>query len=190
MNIETVSDAPRSQLAEVTSRMPPTAERLPLEPMDPQLTSIQPGGGPIYRLELAWGRLRRAYLKAFRPRYRMRMRQKRRGEFNGCPHEVLDPRDVKFFRNQGGYYWRPQDDPFAWRERLRFARVGLAELIVIGGRGAAVGPGPFFSGVPRAVSARGRRRVRFGGARAAPSWAGSRSGFSAIRAARCRSERG
>ncbi len=124
--------------------MPPTVERLPLEPMDPQLTSIQPGGGPIYRLELAWGRLRRAYLKAFRPRYRMRMRQKRRGEFNGCPHEVLDPRDVKFFRNQGGYYWRPQDDPFAWRDRLPFARVGLAELIVFGGRGAAVGGWSFF----------------------------------------------
>jgi phosphatidylserine decarboxylase len=132
MNMETVTGAPRSQLAEVTPRMPPTAERLPLEPMDPQLTSIQPGGGPIYRLELAWGRLRRAYLKAFRPRYRMRMRQKRRGEFNGCPHEVLDPRDVKFFRNQGGYYWRPQDDPFAWRDRLPFARVGLAELVVFG----------------------------------------------------------
>ena len=73
--------------------------RLPLEPMDPKLTSIQPGGGPIYRLELAWGRVRRWYLKAFRPRYLVRMRMRRRGDFNGCPHEVLDPRDVKFFRN-------------------------------------------------------------------------------------------
>jgi phosphatidylserine decarboxylase len=107
--------------------------RLLLEPMDPKLTSIQPGGGPIFRLELAWGRLRRWYLKTFRPRYLVRMRMKRRGDFNGCPHEVLDPRDVKFFSNQGGYYWRPQDDPFTWRDRLAFARVGLAELIVIGG---------------------------------------------------------
>src|SRR5690606_21740269 len=37
--------------------------RLPLEPMDPQVTSIQPGGGVVVRLELAWGRLRRWYLK-------------------------------------------------------------------------------------------------------------------------------
>jgi phosphatidylserine decarboxylase len=54
----------------------------------------------------------------------------RKGTFNGCPHEVLDPRDTKFFRNQGGYYWEPQDDPFRWRDRIPFARVGLAELLV------------------------------------------------------------
>src|SRR4051794_40016667 len=38
-------------------------DRLPTEPMDPALTSIQPGGGVIFWLELAWGRLRRWYLK-------------------------------------------------------------------------------------------------------------------------------
>jgi phosphatidylserine decarboxylase len=109
------------------------SQRLELEPMDPQIRNIQPGGGVVIRLELAWGGLRRWYLKAFRPRYRMRMRQSRRGNFNPCPHEVLDPRDLKFYRNQGGYFWERQDDPFAWRDRLPFARVGLAELIVIGG---------------------------------------------------------
>lgn len=108
-------------------------QRLALEPMDPQIRSIQPGGGVVVRLELAWGGLRRWYLKAFRPRYRMRMRQTRRGNFNPCPHEVLDPRDLKFYRNQGGYFWDRQDDLFAWRDRLPFVRVGLAELIVIGG---------------------------------------------------------
>ena len=87
----------------------------------------------IIRLELAWGRLRRGYLRLLRPRYVARMLQTRRGDFNPCPHAVLDPRDVKFYRNQGGYYWEPQDDPFTWRDRLPFARVGLAELIVIGG---------------------------------------------------------
>ena len=46
---------------------------------------------------------------------------------------MLDPRDLKFFRNQGGYWWAPADDPFAWRDRLPFARVGLAELILMGG---------------------------------------------------------
>jgi phosphatidylserine decarboxylase len=101
--------------------------------MDPQIRSIQPGGGVVIGLELAWGRLRRLYLKAVRPRFLMRMRQLRRGDFNPCPHEVLDPRDLKFYRNQGGYFWEPRDDPFTWRDRLPFARVGLAELIVIGG---------------------------------------------------------
>jgi len=107
--------------------------RLELERMDPQVQCIQPGGGVVIRLELAWGRLRRKYLKLLRPRYVARMLQTRRGDFNPCPHEVLDPRDLKFYRNQGGYFWEPADDPLAWRDQLPFARVGLAELIVIGG---------------------------------------------------------
>ncbi len=117
----------------------PAAEpRLPTEPMDPRLTSIQPGGGIIIRAELAWGRLRRWYLKTLRPRYVLRMQATRRGNFNGCPHPVLDPRDLKFHRNQGGYEWLAQDDPFAWRGRLPFARDGLAELLIMGG-GCGVG---------------------------------------------------
>jgi phosphatidylserine decarboxylase len=101
--------------------------------MDPQIKNIQPGGGVVIRLEQAWGHLRRAYLKALRPHFVARMRQTRCGDFNPCPHEVLDPRDLKFFQNQGGYFWEPQEDPFLWRDHLPFARVGLAELIVIGG---------------------------------------------------------
>ncbi|HEX4611876.1 MAG TPA: phosphatidylserine decarboxylase family protein [Urbifossiella sp.] len=108
----------------------PPAEPLPLEPMDPKLTWIQPGGGVVCRLELAWGRWRRFWLKTVRPGYVRRMEELRKGDFNGCPHEVLDPRDLKFFRNQGGYHWAPQDDPFRWRDRIPFARVGLAELFV------------------------------------------------------------
>jgi phosphatidylserine decarboxylase len=103
---------------------------LPPESMDPKLTWIQPGGGVVCRLELAWGRWRRFWLKTFRPGYVRRMAALRKGDVNGCPHEVLDPRDLKFFRNQGGYYWEPQDDPFRWRDRIPFARVGLAELLV------------------------------------------------------------
>lgn len=108
----------------------PSQSPTPAEPMDPQLTWIQPGGGVVVRLELAWGRVRRAWLKAVRPGYVRRMAALRKGDFNPCPHEVLDPRDLKFFRNQGGYYWEPQDDPFRWRDRIPFARVGLAELLV------------------------------------------------------------
>lgn len=103
---------------------------LPLEPMDPQLKWDQPGGGVIVHLELAWGRVRRWWLKTFRRSYVERMRQLRRGAENRCPHEVLDPRDLKFFRSQGGYEWDRADDPFAWRDKIPFARPGLAELIV------------------------------------------------------------
>ncbi|HEY3967694.1 MAG TPA: phosphatidylserine decarboxylase family protein [Planctomycetaceae bacterium] len=107
--------------------------RLPLEPIDPQITSIQPGGGVCMRLELAWGHVRRWYLKAFRKGYVAKMAALRRGDRNVCPFEVLDPRDVKFYRNLGGYYWDPHDDPFTWRERLGFARSGLTELWLIAG---------------------------------------------------------
>ena len=98
--------------------------------MDPQVRCIQPGGGVVCRLELAWGYWRRFWLKTFRPGYVRRMAATRKGTVNGCPHEVIDPRDVKFFRNQDGYHWAPADDPFRWRDRIPFARWGLAELMV------------------------------------------------------------
>lgn len=102
-----------------------------LMPMDSQLTTIQPGGGVIIRLEQAWGRIRRWYLMTFRRAYVRRMAECRKGDFNPCPHEVLDPRDLKYFQNQGGFYWEKADDPFLWRDNLPFARVGLAELLVM-----------------------------------------------------------
>jgi phosphatidylserine decarboxylase len=83
-------------------------------------------------LELAWGVVRRGYLRTFRPSYVRRMAQLRRGNDNPCPHDVLDPRDLKYFRNQGGYYWAEEDDPFRWRDRIPFARAGLAELLILG----------------------------------------------------------
>ena len=103
-----------------------------LETLPPEIKSIQPGGGVCMRIELAWGYWRRWYLKTFRPRYVADMLAKREGEANACPHEVLDPRDVKFYRNQGGYYWSAENDPFRWRDRLPFTRAGLAELIILG----------------------------------------------------------
>ena len=109
-----------------------------LMPMDPQLKDIQPGGGVIIRCEQACGRIRRSWLKWFRPGYVRRMEACRKGNFNPCPHEVLDPRDLKFHRNQGGWYWEPEDDPFVWRDRLPFARVGLAELFAMTGAAALV----------------------------------------------------
>jgi phosphatidylserine decarboxylase len=107
-------------------------------PMDPHLKDIQPGGGVIIRWEQAWGSVRRWWLKTFRKGYLARMESLRKGDFNPCPHPVLDPRDLKFHRNQGGYYWASEDDPFLWRDRLPFARAGLAELFVMGGGLAAL----------------------------------------------------
>ena len=104
--------------------------RLPLEPLDPQLNDIQPGGGVIIHCELAWGKFRRWYLKTFRRGYVARMARLRKGDPAKCRHEILDPRDLKFYRNQTDVHWDKSDDPFTWRDRLPFARVGLAELLV------------------------------------------------------------
>jgi phosphatidylserine decarboxylase len=93
------------------------------------ITSVQPGGGFGFSLERAWGRLRRATLRRFFPAYVERMRGLRQGDCPGCPHDVLDPRDLKLVRNVCGYWFRPEDDAFAWRGRLGLARAGLAELL-------------------------------------------------------------
>ncbi len=98
-------------------------ERLP-----DNIQSVQPGGGYCYRLELAWGAVRRWRLSRFRRGYVRRMEATRQGDTSGAPHPVLDPRDLKYCRNLCTAEWRPADDPFRWRERIPFARWGLAEL--------------------------------------------------------------
>ncbi len=102
------------------------------EPLPDNIRSVQPGGGICYRIELAWGRLRRWYLKRFRPGYVQRMAALRRGDATGAPHEILDPRDLKFCRNVCDCDWDERDDPFAWRAKIPFARWGLAELQLMG----------------------------------------------------------
>jgi phosphatidylserine decarboxylase len=119
--------------------------------MDPRLTSIQPGSGFCMRVELAWGRWRRWYLKTFRRRYVQRMQELRRGEPKGCPHEVLDPRDLKFYVNQTTCHWASEDDPFTWRDRLPFAREGLAELLLLSGFFLALALGLSFVYWPAAL---------------------------------------
>ncbi|MBN2023249.1 MAG: phosphatidylserine decarboxylase family protein [Pirellulales bacterium] len=102
------------------------------EPMPAEPRSVQPGGGVCYRIELAWGRLRRWLLTRFRPGYVARMARLRRGSCDGAPHAILDPRDLKYCRNQCTCHWLAEDDPFAWRDRLPFARWGLGELVLMG----------------------------------------------------------
>lgn len=103
------------------------------EPLPDNFVSIQPGGGRCYRLELAWGCWRRWWLTHFRPSYVRRVASLRKGNTDGAPHEILDPRDLKFCRNRCACYWEPADDPFCWRNGLRFARWGLAELFLMSG---------------------------------------------------------
>jgi phosphatidylserine decarboxylase len=99
-------------------------------PREAPIRSIQPGGGLGFSLELAWGRLRRAVLRRFFPAYVQRMTAVRQGHCPDCPHDVIDPRDLKLVRNVCGYRFRPEDDAFAWRGRLGLARAGLAEVIL------------------------------------------------------------
>jgi phosphatidylserine decarboxylase len=112
------------------SRMATTAPPIPPSLQSSPISSIQPGGGFCFALERAWGRCRRAWLRRFRPGYVRRMTERRQGHCPNCPHDILDPRDLKLVRNICGYWFRPEDDPFAWRGRLRLARAGLAELLV------------------------------------------------------------
>ena len=101
---------------------------VPLSPVPP--SGVQPGGhGLFVRLELAWGRVRRAWLRRFRPGYVRHMAEKRQGHCPDCRHDIIDSRDLKYWRNVCGFWFRPEDDPFCWRNRLRLARYGLAEVV-------------------------------------------------------------
>jgi phosphatidylserine decarboxylase len=69
------------------------------------------------------------------------MAERRQGDCPSCPHDVIDPRDLKFVRPVCGYWFRARDDPFAWRDRLGFARAGLAELLLLSLAAAALAAG-------------------------------------------------
>jgi phosphatidylserine decarboxylase len=106
-----------------------TAPAIPPSLQSTPISSIQPGGGFCFALERAWGRCRRAWLRRFRPGYVRRMAERRQGHCPACPHDIIDPRDLKLYRNVCGHWFRPEADAFAWRGRLRLARAGLAELL-------------------------------------------------------------
>src|SRR5438034_4980911 len=96
---------------------------------DTPITSAQPGGGLCFNLELAWGRLRRAWLRRFRPGYVRRMQELRQGECPSCPHDIIDGRDLKLYRSVCGYSFPDEHDLFHRRSLLPFARAGRAELV-------------------------------------------------------------
>src|SRR5262249_17786930 len=97
-------------ITKATSHVP---SGLPTAPEVPQC--FQAGGGTCMHIELAWGRLRRFLLRLFRPGYVRSMQAKRQGECSGCIHDIIDSRDLKYVRNVCGYWFKPEDDWFAWR---------------------------------------------------------------------------
>jgi phosphatidylserine decarboxylase len=60
------------------------------------------------------------------------MAKLRRGDATGAPHEILDPRDLKYCSNLCTAHWNASDDPFTWRDKLPITRWGLAELQIMG----------------------------------------------------------
>lgn len=120
--------------------------------LDPRLTTIQPGGGIVMSMELAWGRIRRWRLRKFCPGYVRRMQSLRQGSRGALPFEPVDARDLKYYRNQETYWWTDSDDRFRWRDSLPFARAGLAELVVIGGFFLLLGVAMFWLWWPLAVA--------------------------------------
>jgi phosphatidylserine decarboxylase len=97
-------------------------------PETPERT--QPGGEGIFsRCEMAWGRIRRSYLRAFRPGHVARWRALRHGTDERFDREVIDPRDLKYIQPGCRFWFRPEDDVYARREHLGFARWGYAELV-------------------------------------------------------------
>jgi len=67
------------------------------------------------------------------------MAEKRQGNCPSCPHDIIDARDLKYWRNVCGFWFRAEDEHFAWRNRLGFARPGLAELCIFSAIFWAVG---------------------------------------------------
>jgi phosphatidylserine decarboxylase len=106
-------------------------------------SSDQPGGFGIFvRIELLWGRIRRALLRRFCPGHVQRWTALRQGHCEEHANDVIDPRDLKFIRCTCGYTFDPAVDVYRRRESMGFARYGYAELVgysVILGLGSTVG---------------------------------------------------
>ena len=107
--------------------------RLAPKALAANIRSSQPGGGWLVWLELAWGRVRRRWLRLVWPGYVVRLRAARKGDCPDCPHDVIDDRDLKFFRNVCGYHFAVADVPPRWLDRLPLARMGRGEVLLFGG---------------------------------------------------------
>jgi len=102
---------------------------LPTAPQIP--TCSQPGGGWGMSVEMAWARVRRTLLRAFRPGYVRRMRELRLGTCDRHDRAVIDARDLKYIRPGCEFSFPPGTQPHPCQPFLGFARFGLCELLVI-----------------------------------------------------------
>jgi phosphatidylserine decarboxylase len=84
-------------------------------------------------LGLAWGRLRRRWLRLAWPGYVTQMRAARRGECPGCLRDVIDDRDLKYSRNVCGHHFAAADIPWRCVDLFSIARMGRAEVLLFGG---------------------------------------------------------
>ena len=50
----------------------------------------------------------------------------------GAPHEILDPRDLKYCRNLCDCSWEEKDDPFRWRKPDSLCPLGAGRVAVDG----------------------------------------------------------
>ena len=101
---------------------------LPTTPQKP--AGVQPGGGTCMAIELCWARFRKFCLRKLCPGYVQSMQAKRVGDCPNCTHDIIDSRDLKYTRNVCGYSFRSEDDPYAYRNHLGFARHGFAEMFL------------------------------------------------------------
>jgi phosphatidylserine decarboxylase len=58
------------------------------------------------------------------------MLEARQGHCPACPHDVIDARDLKYYRNVCGHWFRPEDDAYRGRDHLYLARAGLGEAVI------------------------------------------------------------
>src|SRR5436305_5454635 len=102
---------PPSEPKTPTQPPPPKAEPMPFS-----IYCIQPGGGGGMTMELLWGRFRRWRLKTFHSKYVAAMKARLKGDPANIPVEVVDSRDLKYYRNVANCWFDPTDDLFAWRK--------------------------------------------------------------------------
>ena len=103
------------------------------------VTTVQPGGGPVAALALAWGRLRRAGLRAMRPRYVQALAAERTRECPGCTHDVIDGKDLLWVQNVCAVRLPAARTVPPFRDRFGLVRLGRADVLACIVAGAGIG---------------------------------------------------
>ncbi|MBL8753645.1 MAG: phosphatidylserine decarboxylase [Planctomycetes bacterium] len=92
--------------------------------------SVQPGGGAGALLARVFGRVRRAWLRTFRPGYVAAMARRRVRACPRCVHDVVDGRDLVWVQNVCGVRFPPEDTVSPFRDRFGLVRLGRPELLL------------------------------------------------------------